>query len=287
MLAGISRASAAELVAQGGVTVDGRVVSTRSHRLADGAVLELEVPERREMELVPDPAVGVPVVYEDVDLLVVDKPAGLVVHPGAGRTAGTLVHGLLARYPEIAEVGAGDRPGIVHRLDRGTSGLMLVARSARAYEALVEMFQRRRVVRRYRALVWGAVESPAGMIEAPVGRSGRDRTRMAVTLRGRPAVTRYEVAARFCEPAEVTELVCALATGRTHQIRVHMASIGHPVVGDERYGGHRSSAPEALALSRPWLHAEHLALDHPVSGEHLELDSPVPGELQHVLAELS
>jgi 23S rRNA pseudouridine1911/1915/1917 synthase len=252
--------------------------------VAEGTTLDIDVPEKSEdARLEPDPTVEVPVVHEDADLLVVDKPAGLVVHPGAGQRSGTMVHGLLARYPEIAEVGEPDRPGIVHRIDKGTSGLLLVARSQPAYEVLVGMLAAHAVDRRYRALVWGRVEVPTGMIDAPIGRSQRDRTRMAVTVRGRDATTRYEVLRRFEHPVIVTELACTLATGRTHQIRVHMASIGHPVVGDERYGGRRSTLP----LPRQWLHAEHLGLDHPVTGEALAFDSPLPTELAAVLDDLA
>jgi len=284
MLTGASRAEAAAMVDRGAVVLDDAVVTTRSQRVSAGAVVEVEDPEPAgDDRPVPDPSIEVPVVHEDADLLVVDKPAGLVVHPGAGQKAGTLVHGLLARYPEIAEVGEPDRPGIVHRIDKGTSGLLLVARSQPAYERLVGMLAAHVVDRRYRALVWGHVEAPTGEIDAPIGRSQRDRTRMAVTLRGREAVTRYEVRRRFELPVPTTELACTLATGRTHQIRVHMASIGHAVVGDERYGGRRSTVP----LRRQWLHAEHLGLEHPVTGEELAFDSPIPGDLRAVLDDLA
>jgi 23S rRNA pseudouridine1911/1915/1917 synthase len=283
MVAGCSRSEAAALVDAGDVAIGGRTVTTRTHRVAEGDALEVVAPDRSADEvLAPDPSVDVPLVYEDPDMLVVDKPAGLVVHPGAGQHAGTLVHGLLARYPEIRAVGQHDRPGIVHRLDKGTSGLLLVARSARAYAALVAMLEARRVDRRYRTLVWGAVDSPTGMVDAPVGRSARDRTRMAVTLAGKEARTRYEVVRGFADPVTVTELRCRLETGRTHQIRVHMASIGHPVVGDARYGGRRASLP----APRLWLHAEHLALEHPVSAQPLAFDSPLPRDLEAVLAAL-
>ncbi len=283
MVAGCSRSQAAALVDAGDVQVGGRAVTARSHRVVEGDALEVAAPDRSTDELLaPDPTVDVPLVYEDPDLLVVDKPGGLVVHPGAGQHAGTLVHGLLARSPGIRAVGQADRPGIVHRLDKGTSGLLLVARSQPAYDALVAMLAARRVARRYRALVWGAVDSPTGMVDAPVGRGARDRTRMAVTLTGKDARTRYEVVGGFTDPVTVTELRCTLETGRTHQIRVHMASIGHPVVGDARYGGRRASLPSP----RPWLHAEHLALEHPVSGEPLVFDSPLPAELATVLATL-
>jgi 23S rRNA pseudouridine1911/1915/1917 synthase len=283
LIAGCSRADAAGLVDDGAVRVGGRPVTSRSHRVAEGDALEVDLPDRpAEVELAPDPTVAVPVVHEDEHLLVIDKPADLVVHPGAGRDTGTLVHGLLARHPEIRTVGQPDRPGIVHRLDRGTSGLMLVARTQAAYDELVAMLAAREVDRRYRTLVWGAVGSPTGLIDAPIGRSSRDRTRMAVTETGKPARTRYEVLRTFHDPVEVTELRCRLETGRTHQIRVHLASIGHRVVGDARYGGERQSLP----MTRPFLHAEHLALDHPVTGEPLAFTSPLPDDLAAVLADL-
>jgi 23S rRNA pseudouridine1911/1915/1917 synthase len=160
---------------------------------------------------------------------------------------------------------------------------MVVARSDRAYDALVAMLAAHRVERRYRTLVWGTVGSPTGLVEAPIGRSSRDRTRMAVTVTGKPARTRYEVVRTYRTPVEVTELCCELETGRTHQVRVHLASIGHRVVGDSRYGGARQSLP----LARPFLHAERLGLDHPVTGEPLAFTSPLPDDLAAVLAALS
>jgi 23S rRNA pseudouridine1911/1915/1917 synthase len=283
LVTGRSRTEAAALVDGGAVAVGDTVVTTRSHRVSEGDPVEIDLPEvTGDTRPAPDPAVAVAVVYEDADLVVVDKPAGLVVHPGAGREGGTLVNGLLARYPEIAGVGQPDRPGIVHRLDKGTSGLLLVARSPRAYDALVAMLSARAVDRHYRALVWGIPESPTGLVDAPVGRSSRDRTRMAVTVAGRDARTRYEVVRSYHEPVEVTELACKLETGRTHQIRVHLRSIGHPVVGDARYGGDRQSLP----VARPFLHAGRLGLDHPVTGEPLTFTSPLPGDLAAVLARL-
>jgi 23S rRNA pseudouridine1911/1915/1917 synthase len=283
LVTGRSRTEAAALVDGGAVAVGDTVVTTRSHRVSEGDPVEIDLPEvTGDTRPAPDPAVAVAVVHEDADLVVVDKPAGLVVHPGAGREGGTLVNGLLARYPEIAGVGQPDRPGIVHRLDKGTSGLLLVARSPRAYDALVAMLSARAVDRHYRALVWGIPESPTGLVDAPVGRSSRDRTRMAVTVAGRDARTRYEVVRSYHEPVEVTELACKLETGRTHQIRVHLRSIGHPVVGDARYGGDRQSLP----VARPFLHAGRLGLDHPVTGEPLTFTSPLPGDLAAVLARL-
>jgi 23S rRNA pseudouridine1911/1915/1917 synthase len=281
LVAACSRAAAAALVDEGAVAVGGRRVTARSHRVSEGDVLDLALPAAPEGDGLPiaDADVPVPVVYEDADLVVVDKPAGLVVHPGAGQPSGTLVNGLLARYPEIRAVGEPDRPGIVHRLDKGTSGLLLVARSPAAYGSLVMAISGRRVERGYRALAWGSVRASTGMVDAPIARSSRTRTRMAVSVRGKEARTRYRVLRHYREPVVVTELECRLETGRTHQIRVHLASIGHPVVGDARYGGDRQSLP----VPRPFLHAEHLALDHPVTGEPLSFTSPLPPELTEVL----
>jgi 23S rRNA pseudouridine1911/1915/1917 synthase len=286
MLAGISRARAGDLVDSGEVTVDGRCETHRSRRVDAGAVVEFRLPEAGDAAPVGDSDVPLAVVYEDTDIVVVDKPAGMVVHPGAGQADGTLVHGLLARYPEIASVGDPQRPGIVHRLDKGTSGLLLIARSPQAYNGLVSMLASHEIERRYRALVWGRMEVPSGAIDAPIGRSAQDRTRMAVTARGRPALTRYHVRNRFENPVVVTELECAPVTGRTHQIRVHLASIGHPIVGDARYGGSQARRRSGLDVHRPWLHAEYVALEHPVTRQRLSFESPLPQDLVAVLDQL-
>jgi 23S rRNA pseudouridine1911/1915/1917 synthase len=277
-----SRTRAQRLIAAGQVLVDG-TPARKGHKLRGGEVLDVDDTDVREpMELGDGPPAPHEVVWEDEHLLVVDKPAGLVVHPGAGQARGTLVQGLLARYPELAAVGEPDRPGIVHRLDKGTSGLLLVARTDLAHERLVAALSARLVSRRYRALGWGLVEAPRGLIDAPIGRSARAATRMAIDERGKEARTRYEVLARYEEPVAVTELACTLETGRTHQIRVHLRSIGHAVVGDAQYGGARQSLP----MDRPFLHAEHLGLDHPVTGEALAFTSPLPADLVAVLASL-
>lgn len=276
MVTGLSRSESAALVAAGAVAVDAAVVENGRLRLVEHQHLCIEVPMAVEEPLPgPEPGVAVPVVYEDEDVIVVDKPADLVVHPGAGHRDATLVNGLLARFPEIAGVGDPQRPGIVHRLDRGTSGLLMVARSPRAYDALVGQLARRSVQRRYRALVWGHPESPRGLIEAPIGRSVRHPTRMAVATGGKEARTRYEVEATFDVPGPLALVGCRLETGRTHQIRVHLAAIGHPVVGDDRYGGVRQTLP----MARPFLHAEHLGFDHPGTGAAMAFDSPMPPDL--------
>ncbi len=284
MVTGLSRTDAAELVRSGAVQVDGTVASRGADRLAEGQRLVVEVPEPvLEARPQADASVMVPVVHEDTQVLVVDKPAGLVVHPGAGHFDDTMVSGLLARYPELSEVGDPHRPGIVHRLDQGTSGLLMVARTPEAYESLVGQLQARSVERRYRTLVWGHPESPRGVVDAPIGRSPRHPTRMAVTTDGKPARTRYEVVERFDEPTPTALVECRLETGRTHQIRVHLHAIGHPVVGDDRYDGVRQSLPSP----RPFLHAERLAFDHPTSGQRLAFDSELPADLTAVLATLS
>jgi 23S rRNA pseudouridine1911/1915/1917 synthase len=260
-----SRADAALLVTAGGASVDGVVVTTGKVRLREGqhVVVDpslLPVPELPSA----DATVDFTVVFADAHVVVIDKPAGLVVHPGAGRSEGTLVNGLLARFPEMADVGEPHRPGIVHRLDVGTSGLMVAARSQDAYHALVGALSEHRVERTYRTLVWGCPASPVGVID------------------GKPARTHYRVLHRFRDHGEIAEVRCRLETGRTHQIRVHLAAIGHPVVGDATYGGTRT----ALVTQRPMLHAEALAFEHPVDGTRLEFTSELPDDMRAVLAGL-
>lgn len=285
MLCDLPRTTAAALVDGGEVRVDGDVQTRRSTRVASGQRVALEVPDPEpEVEVAPEPSVRYDVVHVDEAVIVVDKPAGLVVHPGAGNVHGTLVHGLLAGFPELAGVGDDPvRPGIVHRLDRDTSGLLAVARTAAAYDHLTGALRARAVTRRYRTLVWGHVEEPRGLVDAPIARSSREPTKMAVVVGGREARTEYEVVRRFDLPVPCTELECRLQTGRTHQIRVHLQAIGHPVVGDPRYGGARQSFP----VPRQFLHAEHLAFAHPASGQLLSFDSALPTDLDDVLARLS
>jgi 23S rRNA pseudouridine1911/1915/1917 synthase len=284
LMCGCSRREAADALAAGAVTVDGRVVTKGSHRLGTGDVVEVAAdPHQPPAEVTADAGVEVPVVHADDDVIVVDKPAGLVVHPGPGHSGSTLVHGLLARFPELASVGEPERPGLVHRLDRGTSGLLVVARTPEAHESLVGQLSSHAVERVYTALVWRHPEHPAGVIDAPVGRSRRDPLRMTVAVEGRPSRTHYHVDRTFSEPVEVALLTCELETGRTHQIRVHLSSVGHPVVGDPLYGGNRAS----LRVSRPFLHARRLSFVHPGTGEQVAYDSPLPADLAAVLAHLS
>jgi len=279
LLTGWSRADVAELIEAGAVRIGGEPVA-KSRRLAEGEAVEVEGEPEAEAPPVPEP-IDFPVLHADDDLVVVVKPAGLVVHPGAGHQQGTLAGGLLHRFPEIASVGDPMRPGIVHRLDRDTSGLMVVARSAAAYERLVEVLAARDVERRYLALAWGRFDARRGTIDAPIGRSATRRTRMAVREAGKEARTGYEVKEQFDHPA-CALVECRLETGRTHQIRVHLAAIGHPVVGDGTYGGDRNP----LRPGRPFLHAHALALVHPTTGERLEFTDPLPPELAAMLTSL-
>ena len=273
------------------VRIDGQLAGRGHHRVHGGEILQVELPPQRASDLASlgsSSRVVFEVLYEDEALLVIDKPAGLVVHPGAGHRDDTLVSGLIARYPDLIEAaaqGAGEptRPGIVHRLDKETSGLLVVARTPHAYRSLTAQLQTRTMGRGYEALALGALSADEGLIEAPIGRSLRDRTRMAVSVSGREARTRYRVRARYDLPLGCTLLEVQLETGRTHQIRVHLGAIGHPVAGDRRYGG---SARE-LNLKRPFLHAAKLVLEHPEDGRPLEFCSPLPDDLCRVLDQVS
>lgn len=280
MVANVSRAAAARLVASGRVLLDGEPVTLGRLPLVEGAVLTVCLPAEGTGSVTPEPGVRFTVVHADELVAVVDKPAGLVVHPGAGHDEGTLVGGLLARFPDLADlVAAGvcapDRPGIVHRLDKGTSGLLAVARTAEAYRDLVGQLAERTMGRRYLALVRGHVVEDRGEVEAPIGRSARSPTKMAVRVGGKPARTVYRVLERRDGAEPTTLLEVSLQSGRTHQIRVHLAAIGHPVVGDARYGlGDRRLGP-----GRFFLHAAGLSFRHPGTRARMEFTSPLPEDL--------
>jgi len=278
----LSRARLQVLIAAGRVRVGGRAVKA-SHRLRGGERVEVEVPPPAPEELVPEPA-ALAIVHEDAHVLVVDKPAGMVVHPGAGHARGTLAAAVLAHAPTIAGVGGPRRPGIVHRLDKDTSGLLVLAKTREAYEALVAQLASRTVTRRYLVVVHGRVARDAGVVDRPIGRHPHDRVRMAVRPagRGRRAVTRFRVLERF---ARFTHLEVSLETGRTHQIRVHLASLGHPVAGDAVYGGRRRP-PVPVPLEGLALHAAALAFVHPATGERLEFRAPLPARMERLLSHL-
>lgn len=283
LVVGCSRSEAADLIARGAVTLDGEAAATGKLRLREDQVVVVDPSQLPEPEgPAADPTVEFRVVHEDADIVVIDKPAGLVVHPGAGNDDGTLVNGLLARYPEIVDVGESHRPGIVHRLDIGTSGLLVVARTGRAYLELVEAMASHSVGRVYHTLVWGHPANQIGLIDAPIGRDQRDPMKMAVVVDGKQARTRYRVEHEYRTPTDASFLECRLETGRTHQIRVHLAAIGHPVVGDAAYGGVRTG----IDSPRPFLHAAALELTHPVTREAMTFSSPMPHDLTEILAGL-
>jgi 23S rRNA pseudouridine1911/1915/1917 synthase len=290
----LSRSRVQSLIEDGHVTVNARRARA-AQRLRAGDAVALEVPARTASATLAAEPVPLAIVHQDDDLLVVDKPAGLVVHPGAGVRSGTLAHGLLHHDPAIAGVGGADRPGIVHRLDRDTSGLLVVARTARAHRALVEAMRRREVRRVYLALVWGDPPEDEDTIVAPIARDPRERKRMAVARRGgRAAVTHVRVLERFGVAALVE---VRLETGRTHQIRVHLAHRRLPVVGDAVYGGRKKAlSPDAArrslvgtlleGLGRQALHASRLAFAHPVTGVPLSFRSALPEDFTRALEAL-
>jgi 23S rRNA pseudouridine1911/1915/1917 synthase len=273
----LSRAQAQRLVKAAAVTVNGRP-SKPSYRvqIGDRVIVHIpaEVPERVLPEDIP-----LDVIYEDQVLLAVNKPAGMVVHPALGHSRGTLVNAVLAHCPEVAEVGGPDRAGIVHRLDKDTSGLILIAKDEATRTALQRQFKRRQVVKTYLALVEDRVHPREGVIEAPIGRDKRQRKKMAVVRSGRPACTMYRVVEYF---ADHTLLEVRPRSGRTHQIRVHLSWMGYPVVGDAVYGYRR----QRLLQNRHFLHAARLRFAHPRTGDQVELEASLPPELAAVLKRL-
>ena len=286
----LSRTRIKALVDGGCVAVDG-AARKAAHRLKTGEKVEVVVPPPAPEEMAAE-AIPLAIVFEDAHVLVVDKPAGMVTHPGAGQPSGTLAAAALAHAPEIEGVGGPRRPGIVHRLDKGTSGVIVLAKSRQAYDSLTAQLQRRTVSRRYLCLVHGAVALGEGMIDAPIARDPRSRVRMAVARAGtgKRAVTRFRVLARF---PGYTYLECRLETGRTHQIRVHLASLGHPLVGDLTYGAKRARQRDALpadlveGLGGVALHAAGLAFLHPATGDTIDLSSPLPNRIASLLSHLT
>jgi len=283
----LSRSHLKKLIDDGHVVLaDGSPVKP-SYRIEEGDVIRLTVPPRDESSFEPEP-LSLDIVYEDEHLAVVNKPPGMVVHPGRGNMTGTLASGLLHRFGRLSEVGGAFRPGIVHRLDKDTSGLIVTALTDQVHRMLSRMLQDRTIERVYTAFVWGRPDPPAGTIEAPIGRHPTKPTLKAVAEGGRPSVTHYETVAGY---DFLTKLLVTLETGRTHQIRVHLSSIGHHVFGDPSYGGreellggfrpeYRQVARRLLAdLDRQALHAGTLAFRHPVTGEHHTFTAPPPPDL--------
>jgi 23S rRNA pseudouridine1911/1915/1917 synthase len=298
-VAELSRSRHKALILAGRVAIDGATIRDPGHRVNAGATIVLELPPAAEAALAPE-TIALEVVFEDAELIVIDKPAGLVVHPAAGNWTGTLANALVAHCGEsLSGVGGVKRPGIVHRLDKDTSGLMVVAKTDRAHRALSRQFAdhgRSGPLRRgYLAFVWGVPERPRGTIDKPIGRHPHSRVRMAVREGGREAITHWEVIERYPGvakgPPVASLLACRLDTGRTHQIRVHLAAIGHPLLGDAVYGqGFRTKAsqlaPAARAalssLGRQALHAYLLAIEHPLDGRILEFRSELPDDLMRL-----
>ena len=289
VLADHSRSQIQRLIKEGHIQVAGRDAKS-NQPVKVGQDITVDVPEPID----PTPtaeALPLPIVYEDGDLIVVDKPAGMVVHPAAGHESGTLVNALLHHVDDLSGIGGEKRPGIVHRLDRGTSGLMVVAKHDRSHEELARQFQDREVEKEYIVLVWGEVMA-GRRIDAPIGRDPVNRKKMSAVgarvRRSREAVTRIVRAEHFGRLLTLAHV--AIHTGRTHQIRVHLSAIGHPVVGDSLYGGVHRRVPGDLRalthLERPFLHAARLAFAHPADGRRMEFTSPLPADLQHVLDEL-
>jgi 23S rRNA pseudouridine1911/1915/1917 synthase len=286
---GLPRNRVQSWITAGRVTVDGAAAAKAGAALRAGQRVAWEAPPAVDDRIVPE-AGPLALLWSDDDLLVLDKPADLVVHPGAGRRAGTLAHRLLAAYPELAGIGGPGRPGIVHRLDRDTTGCLVVARTPFAYEALSRAFAARTVDKRYLAIVWGRPRAQHGTLTAPIGRHPHDRQRMTVRERGRPAVTHWRTLAG---EGLVSLLELTLETGRTHQIRVHFKHAGHPLVGDPVYGEERHKAlrgPLRRALEsfpRPALHAWKLAFEHPRGGRRVACEAPPPADFARLWREVT
>ena len=281
-LFGVSRSVAADIVDNGDALVDG-VARKGSDKVKGGAWLDVALPSPpAPPQATPEPVAGLNVLHDDDDLLVVDKPAGVAAHPSPGYTGPTVVGGLLAAGYRLSIHGPAERQGIVHRLDAGTSGLMVVAKSERAYSALKDDFRERRVDKRYHALVQGRPDPLTGTIDAPIDRHPTHPYRFAVVAGGRDSVTHYETLEAFRAASLVA---IRLETGRTHQIRVHFSALRHPCVGDTQYGSDPTLAAR-LGLTRQWLHAVHLAFDHPADGRRVEFDSPYAADLAAALDSL-
>jgi 23S rRNA pseudouridine1911/1915/1917 synthase len=277
-LLGFSRTFAAEVTEAGGVRIDGSVAQ-KSDRLSAGAWIEVEWQPREPVTVVPTPVSDLAIVYEDDDIVVVDKPVGVAAHPSVGWDGPTVLGALAAAGIRVATAGAAERAGIVHRLDAGTSGLMVVAKSDRAYVELKRQFHDREVTKIYHAVVQGHPDPLAGTIDAPIGRHPGSSWKFAVTADGKSSVTHYETLEAF-PGASLLEI--HLGTGRTHQIRVHMAAQRHPCVGDAMYGADPTLSAR-LGLTRQWLHAMKLGFRHPTTGAAVEFESKYPADLQHAL----
>jgi 23S rRNA pseudouridine1911/1915/1917 synthase len=274
----LTRSRVRKLIEKGLVTVDGAPPAKQGLLLDRGQSVSITVPDEERHELRAEP-IPLRIVYEDDDLIVVDKPAGMAVHPSPGHESGTLVQALLAHSPRLSRAGGAGRPGIVHRLDKDTSGLIIAAKTDKAHVALAKQLHDRKIEKTYVALVEGRIEPPEGTIDAPIARHPAHRQKMAIVEGGRDARTRYRVMQDF-ERYSLLEL--HPETGRTHQLRVHLASIGHPVAGDRIYGAKRDDA-----FPRQFLHAQRLVFTHPRTNERLEVEAPLADDLQDALRAVS
>ena len=297
--AGLSRAAVQRLIEHGAVTVNGKRPKP-SQKIRPGDTIAWEVPQPEPLEIGGE-AIPLEVLFEDAALLVLNKPAGLVVHPAPGHWSGTLVNALLhhlqnpSPYPspsggegtkgELSGIGGRERPGLVHRLDKGTSGVMVIAKTDAAHQGLSKQFKAHTIHRAYLALVRGSVKGKAGRVDLAIGRDTKNRKKISArTTSPREAVTEFRVAERFGETATLVEV--SPQTGRTHQIRVHLASLGHPLLGDETYGGRKACAIGTLSIARPMLHARTLGFTHPLTGQSLEYTAPPPADIEAVLRAL-
>jgi len=271
-----SRTQIGNWVSEGVLTVNGEVVKPK-YKVRTGDVIEITVPEVEELEIVAED-LNLEIIYEDADVLVVNKPRGMVVHPAPGHATGTLVNGLMHHCTDLSGINGVMRPGIVHRIDKDTTGLLMVAKNDVAHESLVNQLVAKTVTRKYTALVHGHIAHDKGTIDAPIGRDTKDRQKQAVVDSGKHAVTHFQVIERF---GDYTLVECRLETGRTHQIRVHMNYIGFPLAGDPKYGPRKT-----IDFGGQVLHAGVLGFTHPVTGEYLEFSTPIPEDFQQLLASL-
>ena len=278
-----SRSHVQKLIASGKATVN-QVVRKGNYKLKAGDVVELSVPEPENTEILPED-IPLDVLYEDKDIIVINKARGMVVHPAAGVFSGTLVNALMHHCEDLSGINGEIRPGIVHRLDKDTSGVMVAAKNDQAHLSLAKQIQEKTAFRIYQAVVWGNIKEESGIIRGDIGRDASDRKRMAIVREnGKPAVTHFRVLERF---GEYTLTECRLETGRTHQIRVHMTYIGHPVVGDPKYGTDRHGRVRGrFAIQGQALHSASLELTHPVTGERMHFAAPLPQDMQELLEKL-
>lgn len=282
----LSRAALQRLILDGHITINGRPVKP-SHKIRPGDRIVLEIPRPEPFELKPEP-IPLDVLYEDASLLVLNKPAGLVVHPAPGHWSGTLVNALLHHFGSsgaLSSIGGKERPGLVHRLDKETSGVMVIAKTDEAHRALAAQFKQHSITRAYEALVWGIIKKPEGLVELAIGRDVKERKKFSArTARPKASVTAYRVTERFGKLA--TRVTLFPRTGRTHQIRVHLASLGHPLLGDRTYGGRKVKELLGVEIQRVMLHARTLGFRHPTTGQYMEWSTAIPQDMETIIGVL-